>query len=331
MKIKDNALNGLIILFLTFCLSGGLLFSPGSSGAEIVDRVAAIVNNEIISLFELNQELKQYSDKIENMGYSPEKERKMLFIVREDILNDLINKILTDQEIKRQKITVGQNEVNSAIERTKKRNFLTDEELRKALKNEGMTIEAYRNKQKDQILQQKLLNYEVKSKIIITDAEIKKYYNSHKDEFVSEKKYSLKKIFVKNLPGAGQAENDYALQRIESARDELLKGESFEDVAAKYSDGDDEGGKVGSFKMEELSPQLKEAIAGLKAGEFTSILKTSKGCQLFFIDKIEGPRGKSIADVKAWVEDKLYRKKVEAKYQEWLSNLRIQSYVRIVR
>ena len=98
-----------------------------------MDRVVAVVNDDIIPLFELNQAVKPYVDRIEALGYSLEKKRKMLFKVREDILNQLIDKKLTDQEIKRSKITVSEKEVDSAIER-----FKEIREEKKA-KREGLT------------------------------------------------------------------------------------------------------------------------------------------------------------------------------------------------
>ena len=123
---------GMIVFAVFQCAA----FFPlaGAQEAEVVDRIVAVVNDEIISLFEMNQLLQPYEAKIRNLGYSSEKEREMLFKVREDVLNQLIDQKLTDQETRRFRITVSEQEIDNAIERIKEANFYTDEQLRKALK-----------------------------------------------------------------------------------------------------------------------------------------------------------------------------------------------------
>ncbi|VEN75027.1 Peptidylprolyl isomerase [Candidatus Desulfarcum epimagneticum] len=330
MKTKNSAAKGRAIWIVTFFLCGGLLFSPPRAAARVIDRVVAIVNHDIVSLFDLNQEMKPYSDKIVNMGYDSEKERKMLFNVRQDILNDLIDGLLTRQEIERQKITVSETEIDLAVEEVKKRNFLTDEELIRALKSEGVTIEGYRENKKNEILRQRLLNYEVRSKIIVAEQELRDYYDSHLDQFAGDKKYHLKKIAEKIPPGALAEEKDEALKKIEAAQARLLDGESFEDVAAAYYGEDREWEQADVFKHDELSPRIKAAVEGLKAGELTSILKTARGFQVFFVEKVELPIDTTLEEASGWIEDKLYREKVDKSYREWLLRLRARSYVKII-
>jgi len=333
MRTKKNnyAANGLIGLAVFACLfSGSLLFSVPLANARIIDRVVAVVNNEIISLFDLEQELKPYSEKIKNMGYSSEKEKKMFFSVREDVLNDLINKKLTDQEIKKQRITVEEKEIDLSIEELKKRNFLTDEELRAALKSDGTSLEEYRETKRDQILHQRLLNYEIKSKIIISDQEILDYYTLHKSEFASEKKYFLKKASINITANLNAGEQETASKRMETAWRQLLQGLPFEEVAAQYSEETDEFSDAGEFALNELSPQLKEAVQYLKAGDLTPIMKTAKGYQFFLVDKIDDPQDKTLEKMSDLIRDKLYGEQIEIKYQEWLLKLRNESYIKTI-
>jgi len=121
---------------------------PSAIGAELIDRIVAVVNNDLISLEDLNNQVKPYLEKINAMGYPPDKQRQMIFKVREDVLNQIIDQKLTDQEIARYKITASDKEVDNAIERIKKANSLTDEALRQALSKEGITLEEYRKKNK---------------------------------------------------------------------------------------------------------------------------------------------------------------------------------------
>ena len=112
----------------------GILVSLGAAGfAEVVDRIVAIVNDEVISLYELNKATQPYIEQVRNSQYPEDVERQLTFEVRSKILNELINEKLADQELKRQNISVSEKEVDSAIERIKESRAISDEELRKAL------------------------------------------------------------------------------------------------------------------------------------------------------------------------------------------------------
>ncbi|MBW2443445.1 MAG: SurA N-terminal domain-containing protein, partial [Deltaproteobacteria bacterium] len=135
---------------------------------ELVDRIVAVVNNDIITLYDLNRAFAPYVKNIKALQYPPEKERQTLFKVRQDILNQLIDRILANQQIKRGQITVSQNEIDNTIERFKESRQLTDEQLRLGLESQGMSMEDYRKEIEEQILRAKLVNREVKAKIVIT-------------------------------------------------------------------------------------------------------------------------------------------------------------------
>jgi len=148
-------ITNLMMCAVFFCVVGSPLVIQ-SHGAEIVDRIVAVVNDDIITLFELNRAIKPYEDKIHALGYSEEKERRMLFKVREGVLNQLIDKKIEDQQIKRSNIKISEEQIDQTIERIKEKNFFSDEDLRLALAKDGLTMEAYRNKIKEEILRTRL-------------------------------------------------------------------------------------------------------------------------------------------------------------------------------
>ena len=192
-KYKMHKYNKIItIIFLLIMLS--TYAYSGTNNGEVVDRVVAVVNEEIISLSELSKAVNPYAEKIKLLGYPPEKEREMLFKVREDMLDQLINQKLTDQESKKYSISVSEKELDNAIERVKEVNHYTDEDLRSMLAKEDMTIEGYRSRVKEHLIRSKLLNFAIKSKIIITKDEITSYYNSNIEKYRGEKTYHLKNM-----------------------------------------------------------------------------------------------------------------------------------------
>ena len=302
-------------------------------GAEVVDRIAAVVNDDIILLSELDESFKPYADRIMASGYSLDEERRMLFNTREEILNQLIDQKLTDQQIKQSNITVSDNEIDGAIERLKEANFFTDKELREMLGAEGLTIEEYRKRIKDQMLRAKLVNFEIKSKIVITKEDIESYYKTHSDKYGGIKKYRLNNIIMKVPSFASEEEKLMVLKKMEIVLTKLEAGKPFDSIAGIYSESSyvsDEDG-LGLFELKELSPRIQESIKDMKTGEFTPVLDTDQGYQIFYIKEIVDVPGKSLDETSLEIEDILYQEIVDKKFRSWIDKLREMSHIKIIK
>lgn len=316
------------------CL-GGLLLSLLAAGgqgvrAEVVDRVVAVVNDDIVLLSELNHALAPYHQKIAAAGYSEEQVRRMRFKAREDLLSQMVDETLTAQEIKRLGLTVGSAEVDNMIERIKEVNYLTDEALRTALLREGTTLGEYREELKKQLLRTKLVNIEVKSKIVVTEADIKAYYEAHTDRFAGELEYHLRNIMLA-IPDEDSAPE--VRQRMEAIVAELNGGLAFADAARQYSQSvlAQDGGDLGKIGLSTLSDEIRAALEGRKAGEFTDILVTDQGLQLFYIESLVPAGGRSLAEASAEIEDTLFKEIVDAKFNTWLEGLRSQAHIKLIK
>jgi len=316
-------------LFVTF----GFPLIAKAESTEIVDRIVAVVNDDIITLFELNRLFEPYAEKVRALGYQIDKERKMLFKVREDVLSRLIDQKIKDQEIKRFNITISEKEIDQTIERIKEANFYTDEDLRAALANDGLTMEEYREQIKEQILRTKLVNLKIKSKIVITEDDIKSYYENHQDKYGGKKKYQLRNIIMKVSPFADEKEKLEIKTKMDAILDKLNEGQSFETLAMTYSESSlaVEGGDLGLFGLDELSLQLQDTIKEMKTGEFTPVLDTDHGYQIFFIQEIVNTPGKSLEEVLPKIEKILYNEILEKKFLSWVEDLRKQSVIKIIK
>ena len=300
--------------------------------SEVVDRIVAVVNNEIITLYDLNRTFAPYAINIKALKYPPEKERQTLFQVRQDILNQLIDGMLTDQLIKRDQITVSQKEINETVERIKESRQFTEEQLRQGLASQGMTMEEYRNEIQEQILRSKLVNREVKSKIVITKEDIKEYYDSHREKYVGEKKYYLWNMFIKVSSGSGNSERNNARNQMEAILAKLRQGQSFESLVdeLKNSSSAIQGTDLGLYRLEELSEQLRLVVKKMENGEFSGVLDTNFGYQILYVQKTEEFQAKSLEAVESEIEELLYNELVDNKYQEWLDQLRARSHIRVI-
>jgi len=299
---------------------------------EIIDRIVAVVNSDIITLYDLNRALKPYEENIKALGYETEKERETLFQVRKDLLDQLIDSKLADQEIERAQITVSESDIDGTIERMKVARSVTDEQLREGLARQGLTMAEYRKEMREQILRTKLVNREVKSKIVVTNEDIKAYYDSHQDEYAGEKKYYLYNIFVRLSPEAETSEREEALRQMEDARARLDQGLSFEDLVDQLKDSSSrvQGTDLGLYRPEELSEQLQGAVEKISDGEYTEVLDTDFGPQIIYVQEIQETPAKSVDEVESEIAEILYNELVDNKYQDWLNDLRNRSLIKII-
>lgn len=303
-----------------------------AGGREYVDRIVAVVNDDIITQTELNAELKPYAEKIGAGKYASAQQEKMLFSVREQVLKSMIDQKLTDQKIKKAKISVSGAEIQSTIDRIKEARLLTDEELRMGLRQQGLTVEEYKEKIRVQILRTKLVNLEVKSKIVITQEDIDAYYKNHPEVYGGTKRYHLRHIIMKPPLLGDEKDRQAVYEKMGKILEQLRSGVPFEKLAARYSESPlaGEGGNLGAFELKALAPQIRDAVKDLKPGEYTGILNTDQGHQIFYLENIIDSPGKSIEEAKGEIHEKLFNEIVDKKFQTWLEDLRNQSHIKII-
>jgi len=310
------------------------VWCPANSaiGAEVVDRIVAVVNDDFISLDDLNRKLRPYLEKIKTMGYPPDKEQQMLFKVREDVLNQLIDQKLTDQEIARYKITASDKEVDNAVERIKKTNSLTDEGFRQALAKEGMTLEEYRKIAKENLLRANLVNREIKSKVVITKEDIKAYYDAHPDQYGFEEKYHLANVMIRSPENPGSADRKQSDRKMAEILQALKAGKSIDEVIQSFSDGTTkvQGGELGTFSLSAMAPNIREAVKELAPGQYSGIIETDYGPQIFCLLGKEKTASKTLEESSSEIENKLYKDIVDQKFSKWLEELRARSAIKIL-
>lgn len=299
---------------------------------EIVDRVVAVVNNDVVSLYELNQSVQPFVEQIKSSQYTDDVRRRLMFEVRQKVLQQLIDQKLTDQELARLKITVSESEVDNSIERIKEEKFLTDETLRTALEQQGLTYEKYREQLKKQLLRMKLVNLEIRSKIVITEEEIKSYYEKHSDNYRGERKYLLQNLYIRLPALASYQDKQTASAMMESIHQELESGKPFDALAEEYAGTKAmiETSDLGYFKLDDLSDQLRQAVGALQAGTHTPVLESDFGFQIVYVKAIEEVGGRTIEEAAPEIQQKLYNEVVDQKYESWLQLLRARSHIKII-
>lgn len=289
----------------------------GTVNATVIDKIVAIVNSDIITLVELNKEAGPYLDRIEKAGYPPEKKEEMAGQIRADLLNVLIDRSLTQQEAKRYSISVSEGEVDAAVENFKSSRGISQAELEAGLAKEGMTMAAYRETAKKQILQSKLINHAVKSKVVITDMDVKTFYDTHSKDFAGTKKYHLRNIL----------NTDESLMT--ELHQKLKQGGEFSGLArvSSMAPNASDGGDLGMFDISNFSEEIKKQISHLKKNQFTDIISTAQGFQIFYVEDILIDGNKTLEQARDEIYERLYREQVETKFKTWLESLKEQAHI----
>lgn len=303
-----------------------------SAENQVVDRIVAMVNDDIIVLQDINQLVEPIRDNLMKSGQPTEKAEKILYEKRNELLGMMIDQKLMLQSTKLYNITVGDKEVDSAIERMKEANQLTDESLRAALQKQGTSMAAFRRSFREQILLNRIEHIEVRSRIVITDADVQAYYERHADRYGSAEKYHLRHLMMAVSPYAEPDEKAAIYRKMEAAQTALASGELFVDVVKRHADREyvAEGGELGLFELADLTPRLKAAVAKLAVGQSTPILETERGYQILHLEEIVQTQATPLSEVAEEIKETLFNETLAQRKREWIEGLRNRAHIKII-
>jgi peptidyl-prolyl cis-trans isomerase SurA len=301
-----------------------------SFSAEIRNRVVAIVNDELITLHELNIRIKQMT------GFEPSDlkamDEKRYSQTRREIVDLMIDEKIAREKIKELGISVTDKEVDAAIERIKKDNDLTHEDLIARLKEDGLTYEKYRANMKRDLERVELVNFEVKSKIILRQEKIKEYYDNHTEKFTTIEKVRLAAIVLMREDPSDKEEARSLERKAQEIFAKLKAGGDFGQLARKFSQGPgaSEGGDMGYFKGSELNPKLRLIVKDMSAGDISEALIMPNGIQIIKVLEKHGGGTRPFEAVKDAIRRILYREELDRRYAAWLKELRETAYTKVI-
>lgn len=314
-----------LLITLIFLLS---LSSPMLLHADLVDRIVAVVNDDIITFSDLNNQGKPFFKRIREQA-PPHEVDDALLAARQEMLSSLIDKLIIEQRAQQLGILVSEDEVDNAFENILARNNTTRENFSKELKIMGGSEKAYRDSLKNQILQSKLINYEIRSKIVITEEKIKEYYTQNYTQKTVEGAYHILQM---GFTWGEEQSKEEAAQKAADIRSMVIDDGNFRELAKKFSNlpSAADGGNIGVFKKDELAPYMKRAILDLQPGQISPVVETPSGYQFFKLLSNKGnvKAQASYESVKDEIKNILYQQETESQYQKWVTELRGQAYIK---
>ncbi len=298
--------------------------------AEIMERIVAVVNGDVITLTELNSAFEPFEKRIEEGYKGPDKE-KVIAENRLAMLNKMIDNIIIDQEAKKSQMIVKDEEVTDTINDFLSRRKMKMDDLMTELAKENSSIEAHRKEVKAHLLRMRLLRREIKSKIAVTEDEIGEYYRKNRDAYEGKEAVRIKQILILFPKGADAKTKAKLREEMDAIHKRLLNGEQFELVAAQYSQGPSAAtaGDLGFLEKGSMLPAVEGVAFGLKKDEISKVIESPIGLHIIQAVDRRGAGIKPIESVREEIKTKLEEGKIERKYEEWIKELRRRSLIEI--
>jgi len=322
-----------LITFLAMFTALTVSISPLRAD-EMIDRVVAQVNDDIITLSELNEKGKPFFQAImsqpQKTGIEEEIQR-----ARVEVLDKLIEELLLQQEAADYGINIATSDIDQAINSILSQNKITMEQFRHELKRIGTNEESYRQNIKNQMLRSRLINSAIRSKILVTEQQVKDYYTQYYTAKADAPEgYHIMQIGLQ-WGGDKRLKNEAAADALaKKIMQELAAGNDFAAVAKKYSQlpSAEDGGDIGAFKENEMAPYMLQAVQAMHPGETSGIIKTPKNdlqiLKLISLRKNGVTAQPPMESVKNEIEDIIYKKEMKKEYEKWLSTLHSKAYIK---
>ncbi len=286
---------------------------PSQAGArEIVDSIVAVVNGEIITLYELNDRLEPFLRQLRAQGINSNEEA-VVASARKKLLEQMIDDILLKQEIEKYELKVSDTEVENEVQRLMQRSGLSQDAFEAQLRLQGSSLVELKQKVRSDILKYRLLGGKVRQMVVVSEEELLAYYNSHKSEYDTGSFVELSVILVEDEKQAISLKKDIEKKKI-----------TFAEAAEKYSQGPGagQGGSLGKMPRADITPDWQTALAGLEPGEISSPFSFRDFFILLRLDDETSGDKEAFSKVRDEIYDKLYKEQLQKRFETYMEQLK---------
>lgn len=290
--------------------------------AEIIDKIVASVNDEVITEGEVSRLLNPLYMQYKTI-YSPDEFDIKIREVRAKLIRDLIDDKLLLSQAKKEGITASAEEIDKKVEEIRK-TFPSREDFDNAILYQNLTIADLKERFKNENIKSKLIDKHIRYMIDITPVEVRNYYKSHQGEFNEPESVNLRLIFIKKNGESSRVAAEDALRL-------LRTGADFSEIAKKYSNAAnaEAGGDMGVVFKGKYKESIDKVIFSLKENTPSDVVATDAGYYIFKVEKKNPPHLSDFDQVKEFVKNKLYMEKADQKLKEYLDSLKKNAYISI--
>jgi parvulin-like peptidyl-prolyl isomerase len=303
-----------------------------ASDVKVVELIVAKVNGDIITTGELARGRKDLEESLQQRGLNGPELEAALKEGEPNLLRDRMDSLLLVQKAKELGLNVD-SEVTKQLAEMQRQAKLTDRDKFQELvsRETGMPFEDFRQQMREHLMSQRLMQQEVGSKITIPRAELQKYYDDHKDEFIRKDRVFLSQILVSTV-GKDPKEIPALEKKAKGLVERARQAEKFAELARDNSDDQDaaqSGGQLPAIDTADLNPQLKDIVTKQEKGYVTDPIQTADGFLIFKIEEKHTAGLASFEEVEMEVTQKLWEPRYEAASRPYLTELRKEAFLEI--
>jgi len=312
-----------------------LIASSGLAQTKTVDEIVAWVNSDIILKSDYDLRRSQIRTELSEpaprgRGLQGAQLEQAFNEATKTLMRDLIDETLLLQQAKEMGLNADLEVVKTMEQLRQERKLASMDELEKAIVQQGMQVDEFKQNIRTRYLTSQVLQREVYGRVVITMDEMKKYYEGNTKSFDRPAGIRVREISV-YTENRGPVEVESQKKKIEEALAAIKKGDNFAEVAAKYSESQtaQEGGDLGFFVKGELAGPLEEIASKLNRAQ-TSVVITLKGA--FMILKVEDKHEGGILPfelAQKEISDILFQQAVQPKIREFLTKMRADGFIKV--
>jgi peptidyl-prolyl cis-trans isomerase SurA len=314
---------------LLLALSVILAASPAAAQERrTVDRVAAVVNGEVVTLSELQARAGAEYRRADAMPPGPTRDRARAKALR-DAFDLVVAERLVEAEVKTLGIEVTEAQIDGAIDDVKKRNNLTDDTLKAALASEGLDLKSYRARLRKDFENHLLIMAKVQNRVKVSDDDVRAYYQAHQSEFAGEDQVKLRLILLAVPPGASAAEDARVKASGEVVLARIAAGEEFADLARQLSQGPgaSSGGDLGWVKKGTMPLELERVAFALRPGQSSNLVRARTGWIIMKAEDRRAAQAPPFDDVKERIREKIAAQQADTYRKQYLDELRREAVI----
>ena len=311
---RSRRLGPFRLTFLGALILAMVVVLPARSAVR--DRIVAVVNTEVITQTELEEEVNDLKSQARQRFTGPELNQRLRQIDYMGI-NRMIERKLQIQIAKRRGIKVTDDEVKDAIARLRRLGESPNE-------NDPKEMASI----KEQLTALRIINQQVRSSLLVSDEEMRRFYEQHRERFLLPTEVRISQILVALGTGSEMLHVREKAQRVYAL---LKKGENFEELAGQYSEGPEgrRGGSLGFVRIGDMLPQIQKAIEGLSPGQASEPVASPLGMHIIRVDERKASQYRPYEEVREDIRNAVFQLKSEDAYQAWIKDLKDQSYIEV--
>lgn len=295
--------------------------------AEVVDRVVAVVNDEPITLYEVDKLMAANLEEIKKAEGKGMKQEKFQSY-RSQALEKLIADKLLDQQMEQMKLQVTDDDVQKALGNIMQRNSMTKEQLVQQLNQKGMSFDQYMADLRVQLKKVKFMGAVIAPRVKVTDADLDEFFADNSDKFANFQSVQMAQVIVPVDPAAADAELSAAQAKAQEVYQKAKGGSNFEDLGKKYS-VNAQTAVPAVYQVNQLAPQIAEVLSGLKAGEVGQPVRSEMGIHVIKLIERKTLAGDEYQAVREQIREKVFELKVQEELEKYVGELKSKNFVQI--